>query len=81
MIAIKSLSFLSTPFEECERRDVKGFYKLAKEGGIKSFTGRDSVYETPDNAEITLDTTIFLLDEAVEQILEYLIKFGYFIKI
>ena len=49
--------FVDTPLEECQRRDPKGLYKKAAEGKIKNFTGIDSPYEAPENAEIRLDTT------------------------
>lgn len=46
--------FVDTPLEVCEQRDPKGLYKKARQGDIKNFTGIDSDYETPENAEITL---------------------------
>ncbi|MEI2386556.1 sulfate adenylyltransferase subunit CysN [Breoghania sp. JC706] len=49
--------FVDTPLEECQLRDPKGLYKKAAEGKIKNFTGIDSPYEAPENAEIRLDTT------------------------
>jgi len=47
--------FIDTPLEECERRDVKGLYKKARAGEIKNFTGIDSPYERPDDAELVID--------------------------
>ncbi|WP_319774500.1 sulfate adenylyltransferase subunit CysN [Breoghania sp.] len=49
--------FVDTPLAECQRRDPKGLYQKAAEGKIKNFTGIDSPYEAPENAEIRLDTT------------------------
>ena len=46
--------FVDTPLDECERRDPKGLYKKARAGEIKQFTGIDSEYEQPLNAEIHL---------------------------
>ena len=40
---------VATPLEECERRDRKGLYKLAREGKIKEFTGISDPYEEPAN--------------------------------
>lgn len=47
---------VDTPLEVCEARDVKGLYAKARAGEIKNFTGIDSDYETPENAEITINT-------------------------
>ena len=48
---------VNTPLEECERRDVKGLYGKARRGELKNFTGIDSPYEAPENAEIVIDTS------------------------
>ena len=63
---------MDTPLETCESRDPKGLYKKARAGEIKNFTGIDSDYEAPLNAEITLDTSKQSVPECVEQIIEYL---------
>ncbi|MBU3621102.1 sulfate adenylyltransferase subunit CysN [Polynucleobacter sp. CS-Odin-A6] len=47
--------FVDTPLEECEKRDPKGLYKKARQGLIKNFTGIDSSYELPLNAEVVLN--------------------------
>lgn len=47
--------FVDTPLQECERRDVKGLYAKARRGELKNFTGIDSPYEPPSNAEIRVD--------------------------
>lgn len=47
--------FVDTPLEVCEQRDIKGLYAKARAGEIKNFTGIDSAYETPENAEIVID--------------------------
>ncbi len=48
--------YLSTPLEECERRDPKGMYRQARAGRLPQFTGVASEYEAPANADLTLDT-------------------------
>jgi bifunctional enzyme CysN/CysC len=64
---------VDTPLAEAERRDVKGLYAKARAGQIKNFTGIDSPYERPENAEIVLDTTRqsaeALADEIVRRLL------------
>ena len=47
---------VATSLEECERRDRKGLYKLAREGKIKEFTGISDPYEAPKNPELRLET-------------------------
>ncbi|MEX0610399.1 MAG: adenylyl-sulfate kinase [Balneolaceae bacterium] len=64
--------YISTPFEECERRDVKGLYEKARKGEIKNFTGLDDPYEAPENPELEIDTTNITLDEAVDRVILYL---------
>ncbi|MCR5977688.1 adenylyl-sulfate kinase [Gordonia jinghuaiqii] len=46
--------FVDTPIEECERRDPKGLYGKARRGEISQFTGIDSPYERPTNAELII---------------------------
>ena len=50
--------YVSTPIEECERRDVKGLYKKARDGKIPDFTGISSPFEKPNNPFLSIDTTI-----------------------
>lgn len=49
--------YVSTPLEECEKRDVKGLYKKARQGKITDFSGISSPYEVPRNADIMVDTS------------------------
>lgn len=69
--------FVSTPLEVCEERDVKGLYARARRGEIKNFTGIDSAYEAPLNAEIDVNTAEVSAEDAANQIVEYLEKNGY----
>jgi bifunctional enzyme CysN/CysC len=62
--------FIDTPIEECMRRDPKGLYARAKEGKIKNFTGIDSPYEVPEDAEIVIDTRQGTAETAAQRILE-----------
>ena len=64
--------FIDCPIEECEKRDVKGLYKKAKEGLIKDFTGVSSPFESPKNPDIHLNTENQDLTESVDLILKYL---------
>jgi adenylylsulfate kinase len=57
------------PVEVCETRDVKGLYKLAREGKVKEFTGISSPYEEPLRPELAVDTGGAPLEQCVEQVL------------
>jgi bifunctional enzyme CysN/CysC len=55
-----------------EARDAKGLYKKARRGELKNFTGIDSAYEVPEDAEIHLDTAQLTAEEAAARVVEYL---------
>ncbi len=62
--------YVSTPLEECEKRDVKGLYQKARAGKIPNFTGITSQYEEPEHPDIIVDTSKHTLEECAEIILE-----------
>jgi len=64
--------YVDCPVEECEKRDVKGMYALARQGKIKDFTGVDDPYEPPNNPQITLYTANETIEESTNKILDYL---------
>ena len=64
--------YVETPLAVAEQRDVKGLYKKARAGDLKNFTGIDSPYEEPENAELTVDTTTLSPVEAAETIVAWL---------
>lgn len=66
--------YVSTPLEECEKRDVKGLYHKAREGEIPNFTGISSPYETPENPDITIDTSKGSIEECVDELMRLLEK-------
>ena len=49
--------FVDTPLQQCEKRDVKGLYKLARKGVIKQFTGISDPFEKPLNADIIINSS------------------------
>jgi bifunctional enzyme CysN/CysC len=63
-------AFVDTPIAECIRRDPKGLYAKAQAGKLRNFTGIDAPYEAPQSPEIHLHT----LDQAPEQLAEYLLR-------
>jgi adenylylsulfate kinase len=58
--------------EVCEGRDVKGLYKKARAGEIPEFTGINSPYEEPKNAEVTVDTAALSLEQCVDKVIEHM---------
>lgn len=67
---------VSTPLDECERRDVKGLYKKARHGELKNFTGISDPYEVPEAPEITIDTTGITVEAAAKIVTDYLTRHG-----
>lgn len=64
--------FVDIPVEVAEQRDPKGLYKKARAGEIKEFTGISAPYEAPENAEIHIQNDKLTVEEAVQQVVEYL---------
>ena len=67
--------YVSTPLEECEKRDKKGLYKKAREGVLSDFTGISSPYEIPQNPDIVVDTSRHSIEESVDLVLSGIKKF------
>jgi adenylylsulfate kinase len=66
---------VSTPLEECERRDPKGLYRRARSGQVTQLTGIDDPYEPPAAPEVTIDTLGVSPEEAAGLVLEYLTRY------
>lgn len=62
--------FINTPFEECEKRDVKGLYAKARAGEIKNFTGLDAPFEPPENPFLNIETVDRSVQECARQIVD-----------
>lgn len=69
--------FVNTPLEECEKRDRKGLYALARAGKIKDFTGIDDPYEIPKDPEMAIDTMRLSAELAAHRIFVKLESLGY----
>jgi bifunctional enzyme CysN/CysC len=70
--------FVRTPLEIAEQRDPKGLYKKARRGELKQFTGIDSPYETPENAEVVIDTAVLSVQESADSLYRHLNTMGFF---
>ena len=65
--------YVSTPIEECERRDVKGLYAKARKGEIKNFTGISASFEAPEHPALSLDTSKLSVEESVNKLLDLIL--------
>ena len=66
--------FVNTPLEICEQRDVKGLYKKARAGEIKSFTGIDSPFEAPASPAVEVMTADQTVEDSVQFVYDKIIK-------
>jgi adenylylsulfate kinase len=66
--------YVSTPLEECERRDVKGLYARARKGEVKNFTGISAPFETPENPTLEIDTSCLSLEESVRRVVDMVVS-------
>lgn len=65
--------YISTPIEECEKRDVKGLYAKARRGEIKNFTGISAPFEAPQDAALSIDTSKNSVKESVDMLLDLIL--------
>ncbi|WP_367870087.1 adenylyl-sulfate kinase [Luteolibacter sp. Populi] len=66
-----ALVYVKASYAACEARDVKGLYAKAAKGEVAHFTGRDSGFEEPQNAELVLDTERMTVEDAVSEVLDF----------
>jgi adenylylsulfate kinase len=65
--------YVNSSLEICESRDVKGLYKMAREGKIADFTGIGSPFEAPENPDLEIHTDLLTVDQSISQLLEFVI--------
>lgn len=66
--------YVSTPLEECEKRDVKGLYARARRGEVKNFTGISAPFEAPQNPALSIDTSKLSLEESAMAVLDMILE-------
>jgi sulfate adenylyltransferase len=71
------LVYVSTPAEVCEERDVKGFYRQARAGELKHFTGVDDPYEPPPNPQVRLETVGSTAEQNAHKVFDWLKERGF----
>ncbi|WP_234854473.1 sulfate adenylyltransferase subunit CysN [Paracoccus everestensis] len=68
--------YVDTPLEVAEARDVKGLYKKARAGQLKNFTGIDSPYEAPEQAELVVNTASLSPEDAADRVIQAILSQG-----
>ncbi|WP_207100783.1 sulfate adenylyltransferase subunit CysN [Paracoccus shandongensis] len=68
--------YVDTPLEVAEARDVKGLYKKARSGQLKNFTGIDSPYEAPEQAELVVNTVALSAEDAADRVVAAILSQG-----
>jgi adenylylsulfate kinase len=66
--------FVNAPMDICEQRDIKGMYKKARAGEISNFTGIDSPFEPPANADVVINSNILSIEDSVEEVYNFVKK-------
>ncbi|WP_193210807.1 adenylyl-sulfate kinase [Luteolibacter marinus] len=64
--------FIKASYQACEARDVKGLYAKAAKGEVAHFTGRDSSFEEPQQADLVIDTEKLSVEDGIFEVLEFL---------
>ncbi len=65
--------FVNAPLNVCESRDVKGLYARARKGEIKNFTGIDSPFEKPMDADVEIRTDMMTVEESTEKLMDFIL--------
>ncbi len=65
--------YIKASIETCEKRDIKGLYKKARQGKITDFTGISSPFEAPKNPELTINTSQLSIEESVQKVIDYIL--------
>ena len=73
--------YCNCPIEICIRRDKKNLYNEVSKGKIKNFTGIDSLYEAPENPELTINTHDETIEHSIKNIIDYLVNHKYITQI
>jgi adenylyl-sulfate kinase len=63
---------INCPIEICEKRDVKGLYKKARNNEIKNLTGINDPYEIPTSPDLILNTDKETIEQSTNKAIQYL---------
>jgi len=65
--------FIKAPLSVCEERDVKGYYRKARQGLIKEFTGVDSPFEEPEHPDLLIDTSFSSVGQCLHKMIGFIL--------
>ena len=63
---------LSTPLDVCKERDASGLYERHQDGLHASIPGVTQPYESPNDADLKIDTSMTSTTDAGEQVISLL---------
>lgn len=69
--------YVKCPYEVCEKRDVKGYYRLAKQNRMQNLNGANDIYEIPADSDLVVDTSVDSVEVCVGKVLSFLKERGY----
>lgn len=64
--------FVDAPIEICEKRDVKGMYKEARNGKLENFCGVNETYDIPENPDLIINTENNTIEKNILEITQFL---------
>ena len=70
--------WVKCPYEECARRDVKGYYKRARENRMENLSGANDVFEEPGSPDLVVETDLYSREVCAEKILTLIRERGFF---
>ncbi len=68
--------YVRCPIEVCRRRDPKGLYARARQGGTVTLPGEQEPYEAPERPEAVADTEHLTADQSADAVVEQLQRTG-----
>lgn len=69
--------YVKCSYEECARRDVKGYYQRLQKGEMENLNGANDIFEVPESSDIVVETEIETVEESVGKVMGYLKEKGY----
>jgi adenylyl-sulfate kinase len=64
--------YVNAPLSVCQQRDVKGLYRMAREGKLEHLTGIDDPYEPPLHPEIECRTDLETEEDCANKVVRYI---------
>ena len=64
--------YIKCSIQECEKRDPKGMYALARKGVIKNYTGISAPYEVPESPDLVIDTEKLNIEDSIQLVLFFM---------